>query len=147
MALSRLISATLVLGACLAGGGCSSFNAAWRQSAFSEPKEELQGRWQGVWKSQATGHTDKLRCLIAKMQDGTYSARFHAKYKKVLSFGYTVPLKAEREDGTWKFEGQADLGWLAGGVYRYEGSATGTNFFSTYTSKYDHGTFEMLKNQ
>ena len=38
-----------------------------------------------------------------------------------------------------------NLGWLAGGVYHYEGRADATNFFSTYTSKYDHGTFQMTR--
>jgi hypothetical protein len=123
--------------------GCSSFNREWQQNSFSAPTEDIQGRWQGTWASEATGHTDKLRCIISKKTDGTFQAWFHAKYKKVLSFGYTVPLKVELVDRAWKFQGEADLGWLAGGVYHYKGSAGGTNFTLTYESKYDHGTFEM----
>ncbi len=33
----------------------------------------------------------------------------------------------------------------SGGVYHYDGDATPTNFFSTYKSKYDHGTFQMTR--
>ena len=60
-----------------------------------------------------------------------------------FSFGYSVPLQVRRTNDTYQFLGEANLGWLAGGLYHYEGSATGTNFFSTYRCKYDHGTFQM----
>ena len=33
----------------------------------------------------------------------------------------------------------------AGGLYTYKGRATATNFFSTYSCKYDHGIFEMTR--
>jgi hypothetical protein len=58
---------------------------------------------------------------------------------------YTVPLSVEPQDSGSRFRGEADLGWLAGGVYRYEGHATATNFFSTYECKYDGGTFRMTR--
>jgi len=47
----------------------------------------------------------------------------------------------------WQFQGDENLGWLAGGVYHYEGRVSPTNFHSTYRSKYDHGTFEMGRPQ
>ncbi|HVV72006.1 MAG TPA: hypothetical protein VHI52_10985 [Verrucomicrobiae bacterium] len=92
-----------------------------------------------------SGHTDQLRCIIGKGQDGTYRARFKATYRKVLSFSYTVPLKVEQAGPGYQFRGEADLGWLAGGLYRYAGSADSSNFNSTYSCKYDHGTFQMKK--
>ena len=45
----------------------------------------------------------------------------------------------------YRFEGQADLGSLAGGLYHYEGYATLTNFYSTYRAQYDFGTFQMTR--
>jgi len=108
----------------------------------------MAGRWEGTWLSDRNGHNDQLRAVIATGSNGVYSTRFHAKYKIGIfrfSFGYTVPLQVERTNDTYRFQSEADLGWLAGGVYRYEGSATGTNFFSTYRSKYDHGTFQMTR--
>ena len=47
------------------------------------------------------------------------------------------PAEAER------FRGSADLGKLAGGIYHYEATITPTHFHSTYTNRYDHGTFRM----
>lgn len=142
---------TMVLSQLLVAG-CSSVNKdfenAWSNAAHQPASSgDLQGRWQGVWASDVTGHTDQLRCIVTKKADGTCQARFHAKYHHVLSFGYTVPLKVQpaAPAGMCKFSGAADLGWLAGGEYHYEGEADGTNFFSIYRCKYDHGTFQMTR--
>jgi hypothetical protein len=54
-----------------------------------------------------------------------------------------VPLTVTASNQLWHFQGAANLGFMAGGVYRYEGTATPSRFHSTYTSKYDHGTFDM----
>ena len=108
------------------------------------PANDIQGRWQGTWVSEANAHTGRLRCLVTKLEDGKYQARYHAKYRKILGFGYTAVLDTTQADGSFKFTGEADLGW-AGGVYHYEGKANGTNFYSTYQSKYDHGIFQMSR--
>ncbi|GEM_PF-304797 len=126
--------------------GCSSFEHDWQKTAQSPaPTDGLQGRWDGTWLSDANGHDGRLRCIVTRKPDGSYRARFHAVYRKVLTFGYTVPLNVTPADGIYGFSGQADLHWYAGGIYHYDGHADGTNFFSTYRSKYDHGTFQMKR--
>jgi hypothetical protein len=128
----------------LVTGGCTSFSYDWEKAARQNPSpDDLQGRWQGTWVSEVNGHTDSLRCVVTKQSDGNYRARFLARYHKVLSFGYTVPLKVQVAEGKFTFSGDANLGWLKGGVYHYEGHADATNYFSTYNCKYDHGTFQM----
>ena len=82
---------------------------------------------------------------MTKLSEGQYEARFHAKYRKVLSFGYTATLVGSKTNGTFYFSGEADLGKLAGGVYRYKGEVSATNFFSTYRCKYDHGIFQLKR--
>jgi hypothetical protein len=130
----------------LAGFGCSSFNRDWKKAAVtSTPASGLNGRWEGTWRSAVNGHNGKLRALITETGPGKYSARFHAKYQKILSFGYTVPLQVAQTDSGFTFRGEADLGSLAGGLYRYEGHADDTNFTSTYSCKYDHGHFQMRR--
>jgi len=129
----------------LLGVSCSSFNREW-QKAGRVPLSTsgLEGRWEGQWISDVNGHRGSLRCIVTK--DGEfYKARFHAKYRKILSFGYTVPLIADAAQNGYRFSGEADLGSLAGGVYHYDGHAAATNFFSTYSCKYDHGTFQMQR--
>lgn len=125
--------------------GCSSFNREWRKAGKSPMAVSgLEGRWEGEWISEVNGHHGRLRCIIHKTGE-VYQARFHAKYRKILSFGYTVQLHTEPVENGCKFHGEADLGALVGGLYRYDGHADATNFFSTYSCKYDHGTFRMQR--
>lgn len=126
--------------------GCSTFNRDWKKAAEKPAAaNSIEGRWDGTWLSDKNGHTGRLRCLLSRETDARYQARFRASYWKVFRFGYTVALEFEQHDGAWSLTGDEDLGKLAGGVYHYEGHATPTNFFSTYRSKYDHGTFQMRR--
>ncbi|MBI3853796.1 MAG: hypothetical protein HY298_26525 [Verrucomicrobia bacterium] len=139
---SVLIVETLLLA--LLSGGCA-FSRAWNAAATTAtPTADIQGRWRGTWASEVSAHTGKLRCIITKQDDGKYQARYHANYRKILSFSYTVTLDATYTNGIYKFSGDADLGW-AGGVYHYAGQANTTNFYSTYQSRNDHGIFQMRR--
>ena len=127
-------------------GGCASFQKEWDGARASQnPPSDLQGLWQGTWRSEASGHHDSLQCIITRKDDRTVDARFHAKYHTVFTFNYTVPLTVQTTNGVSRFQGAANLGWLAGGMYHYDGTASATNFSSTYTSKHDHGVFEMTR--
>src|SRR5687768_338166 len=92
----------------LLASGCSSFERQWKKTVQAPtPADGLTGAWEGRWLSHANGHNDKLRCLVTSdPQKGTH-ARFHAKYKKIFSFGYTVPLEARQETNRWIFKGEA----------------------------------------
>ena len=126
--------------------GCATFRHDWNRAvSYPPPAADLQGPWQGVWASEVNGHNDQLRCVVTKKQDGLYRARFQARYRKVLTFGYTVSLRTAGAGEALKFQGDANLGWYAGGRYHYEGHADATNFFATYSCKYDHGTFRMAR--
>jgi len=132
----------------LVAAGCSNFESAWRQAGQTVyPTNTIAGQWEGSWRSEVTGHHDQLRCWIAQQTNDIFSARFHAQYRKLFrfSFSYTVPLTVQLKEREFQFEGEAGLGWYAGGTYRYRGLATPTNFFSTYQSKYDHGTFQRTR--
>lgn len=125
--------------------GCSTFDRDWKRAATA-PAPGMSGRWTGHWHSDVNGHNDELRCIITPLADGHLSARYHARYKRGIfrfSFGYTVPLVVTNFNGRYDFSGESNLGWYAGGIYRYRGSASATNFTSAYDSKYDRGTFEM----
>lgn len=124
--------------------GCSSFNRDWRKAAHQPvAPDAIEGRWEGSWISDVNGHSGKLRCLLTREEADRYRAHFRATYWKVLRFSYAVPLEFHAHDTGWEFNGEANLGKLAGGVYYYEGRASLTNLHSTYHSKYDHGRFEL----
>ena len=136
----KLAAALHILLAILLTGCCCGFNREWKRAAVQPvDTNSLAGRWEGLWMSDRNGHNGKLRCLI----NTNGEARFHARYWKVLTFGYTLPLQVQRSNDVFRFVGEADLGKLAGGVYRCDGTASGTNFHSAYRSKYDHGYFKM----
>jgi hypothetical protein len=140
----RLALLALMPAVVLMSASCSNFNREWRKLGRNpDSPTDLEGRWEGHWISEVNHHHGRLRCILSKDGD-VYRARFHAKYLKILGFGYTVVLKAESSDNDYKFRGEADLG-VMGGIYLYEGHADATNFFSTYSNKYDHGTFQMRK--
>ncbi len=141
-ALVRLLCIALVV----AASGCSTFERDWRLFEDITPEPgSVEGRWEGRWKSDHNGHNGKLRCVMLRTETNTYLARFHAKYQGILSFGYTVPLEMRVERGAFRFTGSADLGALAGGLYTYEGTASPTNFLSTYRCPSDWGTFRMTR--
>ena len=128
-------------------GGCSSFNREWKRAATPSPTNAMTGRWEGTWHSDVNDHSGLLRCLVTPLTNGVYQARFYAKYKRgiTFSFSYTAPLTVRRNKEVFQFEGEANLGWYAGGRYEYQGHADGMDFFSTYRSKHDHGTFRMKR--
>ena len=132
--------------ACLLLCGCSTFNRDWRKLADSNHSTStLEGRWDGRWISNENGHNGRLRAIVSEQDDGGYEARYRATYAKIFRFEYTADLVATESDGRFEFNGSADLGKMAGGLYEYEGHAVSNQFFSTYDSKYDHGTFEMTR--
>ena len=128
--------------------GCSSFHRDWKKSAASAPPDRITGRWEGRWQSEVNEHNGRLRCLVTGGTNDVYAARFYAEYTLgfiPLRFGYTVPMRVQPRDGGFEFASNADLGWYAGGLYRYRGMVTPTNFFATYDSKHDRGTFKMTR--
>lgn len=126
--------------------GCS-FEREWRAaSQYSYPEQELAGCWEGTWQSDYNGHNGGLRAIITKQGDGYYDAHFHATYAVLIPYEFRLPLLVTDDGKAYALEGEADLGWLAGGLYTYNGSATGTDFLAAYCAENkDHGTFTMQK--
>jgi len=134
----------LLAGLLMSSAGCCSFNRDWKaQMKKAVPENEIEGPWDGSWLSETKGHHGRLRGLLTRQTEDQYRARFHAKFWKIFSFGYTVPLTATKTNEAYHMRGDADLGWWAGGAYHYEADANPTNFIATYRSKGDHGTFQM----
>jgi hypothetical protein len=146
----RFVKVLVLLSMPLCLCSCSTFNYEWRRAARTPiPTDDISGAWEGHWVSRVTGHNDRLRALISQVNTNHYDVKFHAAYKSetfkfiTVHFGYTVRMETSPSTNGTAFQGSDDLGALAGGVYTYSGYANATNFFSTYDSKHDHGTFEM----
>ena len=162
---------TLAILLALAGGGCA-FDRDWKRLAAAVPSDQavgvgvgaaeaavpdpLAGRWEGTWTSETTNHSGKLRAIVTPAGDDAYRARFDATYFGLMRFGYAMTLTATPpEDGggggggdagsVTRFTGEENLGWLAGGVYRYDGTTDGHTFDCAYESKHDRGRFQMTR--
>jgi hypothetical protein len=109
------------------------------------PAQDIQGRWRGQWIGEVNGHTGQLRAILTPLEPGRYRAGFHATHSKFLRACYRVMLSVREENGRFVMEGEADLGQLAGGVYRYQGKAIPTEFNCTYRCEFDCGTFRMSR--
>ena len=149
-AITRFI--ILILSCCICSlfAGCSTFQHDWdglvqNPGVETSVKTGLAGQWEGTWLSDANGHGGGLRCIIAPDESGTLIARYHATYGGFLTFEYDMPMSVQKDGDTYRFAAEADLGWLAGGLYEYEGTVVGDEFNSTYRSKGDHGTFRMQR--
>ena len=136
----------LSFGLVLLGLGCSTFDRDWDANTNTGG---IEGRWVGRWHSDHNQHNDVLRCLITREEGSIYSTRFHAKYKLLgflpISFGYGLNMTVTEDNGQYQFQGQADLGKLAGGLYRYTGSGTTNQLQFNYRSPKDHGTFNLQR--
>lgn len=125
--------------------GCSSFNRDWKKLDNHLPERSIEGPWTGVWQSERNNHMGRLRCILTRQNESKYLARFEAKFLKILTSHYAVPLSVTPRENEWEFSGTKNLGWYAGGRYNYRGSITTTNFVSTYRCKGDYGTFRMSR--
>jgi hypothetical protein len=130
----------------LGAAGCCSFEREWRAAACCVSSgDSLEGLWKGTWRSCKNDHTGPLRAIITRCDDGLYRARFHAVFWGVLPFEFSLTMTSARADGVEQFQGQADLGPLAGGVYTYSGQADPCQFDATYCARSDHGLFMMRR--
>ncbi len=133
-------------------GGCT-FDRQWRQLVreqmslpATQHSDPLAGRWEGTWVSDRSGHSGSLRAIIAPTGETTYHVDFDAMFFAVLRAGYSLELTTTpATNGATSFRGEKDLGRLAGGVYRYAGSADGRAFNATYESGADNGRFQMTR--
>ena len=127
--------------------GCSSFDRDFEKATSAlHPAETIAGAWEGRWQSDNGHGCGELLCILTPRADGEYEARFKATYWGILKASYTVTLRGAGHDGkTLLLAGEEDLGWLAGGKYKYQGRVTPSDFTCSYESKYDHGMFTLTR--
>lgn len=133
--------------ALLLGVGCSAFNRDWKV-AGEESFTGIEGRWTGHWKSDHNQHNGSMRTIIRRKEGDIYHTQFHAKYKVwiiTVGYGYEMNMTVTNEGPNYEFTGEADLGKVAGGVYRYQGSGTTNQITIRFRSPKDHGTFRLQR--
>lgn len=125
--------------------GCGGFDKEFKALASQPPPNDVSGAWIGTWQNTNNSHGGDLYAIVVEASPGVYFTSFKATYGKFMTFKTHATLRGTTRGGTAHFQGEEDLGWLAGGVYTYDGYATPQEFFSTYTSKNDEGTYTMRR--
>jgi hypothetical protein len=128
--------------------GCA-FEREWQAAqSYAYPEHELAGCWDGSWQNASSGRHGDLRAIITKEGAGAYHAQFKATYAIGIPFEFDIPLLVTDDGSVYTFESEADLGWLAGGLYSYQGMASGMDFDASFRVSNGHqGTFTMQKLQ
>lgn len=120
--------------------GCTSFETQWRDAtAPSGLPGDLTGSWTGTWQNTNNDHGGALRALVTRINETNYSARFHATWGS-HSGSFRTKLKGRQEGDEFAFEGRKRI---MGFLITTRGRANATNFFSTYESRFDNGTFTL----
>lgn len=144
--LRMAVHAVFVMGIIPLLTGCCTFERDWNSAqSYANSGDDIAGCWEGTWQSDVDGHHGKLRAIITRQGESYYQAHFKATYAKIVPFSFDVPLTVTNDTGLLLFEGQADLGFLAGGTYTYTGQATPSDFTASYCAQKDQGTFTMSR--
>jgi len=122
---------------------CSTFEQDWKASG-PEPESyyTLTGRWEGRWTCDQTGHEGDLRCIVTHLRRNHYELRYWASWS-VFESEYTMSMTVDWRRGAFEFTGAKDLGFWFGGLCRFEGRATPTEFVTSYESESNQGQFLM----
>jgi hypothetical protein len=123
---------------------CRDFQVLWDQSV-PLGAAGIGGCWEGEWISAANGHRGRLRCVLQPIEPAVWRMFFRGEYSKVFRACYSTEFHVVPAAGSWTFSGGSDLGALAGGAYRYEGSATLEALTCHYRSARDHGEFRLRR--
>jgi hypothetical protein len=125
--------------------GCSSFESEYSKAAATTlPADSIEGPWVGRWESQAGHGNGPLRAMVSKTGPDIYFARFRAGYWGVFEAGEETLLRVKSTNPV-KATGESDLGYIKGGMYKYEATVTPTKFDATYQSAGDRGIFTLTR--
>ena len=122
--------------------GCTSFEKKW-QTARQQPLPagDITGTWTGTWQNTNNAHGGALRALVTQVNPTNYAVRFHAVWG-THSGSFKTELIGQSEGDEFVFVGHKRI---LGFLITTRGHANATNFFSTYESRFDTGTFTLKR--
>lgn len=129
--------------------GCtplSGYRLQFRDAqSWCVPPETMVGAWEGYWESEVSGHRGALKAVINQRTDGSYEADFHARFFKLFTAQYSLPLHAWNEEGVVHFRGTSDLGMIKSRPYTAVGWANECQLIANYCTEGDHGRFVLCR--
>lgn len=134
--------------------GCETFDDRWDAAAKSyypatnkAGRPSLAGRWSGTWDSSEDDHEGTVKAIIVPLDEnaGTYQAEFHATYAGIFWAEYEVPFETKYQDGKLTVTGEADLGWMSGGKFVYDGIVDRRFFWLNYDASGHKGKMVLQR--
>lgn len=122
--------------------GCSSFDADWK-AASAAKSGGISGRWVGTWQNTNNTHGGVLKALITPDGTNEFAARFYAEWGS-HSGSFKTTLRGHFENDTFVFESSKRI---MGFKITTAGHATYEDFFATYSSRFDNGTFTLKRQE
>jgi|GEM_PF-2836801 len=114
--------------------GCA-FERQWQSARqFNSLEYELAGCWEGTWQSDVSRRQGSIRAIITRQGQNCYHAHFRTSCVSVIPVEFEMPLYVSDEGTVYSFEGEQDLGRLAGGVFICSGQASGCDLSADYLS-------------
>ena len=143
--MKNLTLAIALLGTLLLTSCGTAFRRQW--SSAPTPPSGIEGRWEGTWHSEGTGHRGTLRCIVgpALNQEGDHLFAYRATWGSFLSGTFKANHRVTAGKTDLRFTGKHELASWAGGTYQYDGTVRKGQFEATYRCEKDHGTFSMKR--
>jgi len=127
--------------------GCSHFDKRWAEAVAKPPDHPIMGAWEGSWRSDANGHSGKLRLIVtpdpASPAGDRAAFTYRASWAALNGTFETKQPLVLKPDGRWTSEGEWELPAWAGGMYRYQMQGSRDTVLATFRAKRDHGTFSF----
>lgn len=125
--------------------GCAGFDQQYEQQLSAAPAAPA-GAWTGAWASAKTKHSGAVRAVIVPAESPQrYDATFQATWGWLFRSEVQVTLVEVPTSAGVLLKGDKDLGFLAGGVHRFNGMVTGDQLVATYQSDSDRGKLTLMR--
>ena len=103
------------------------------------------GKWAGAWNDIGTGHHGPLHAKIVRVDECTYRATFHGRFRKAIPFIYALDLRVTGQDGEHLVLAGTLKMPLTGQVMQLTARVSACDFDADFCSEKYHGKFERTR--
>jgi len=111
----------------------------------AEDKLDLEGKWNGTWRSEVSDHKGPLKAKFEVLDETKVRAKFSGRFFKIIPFRFDVVLDVVgSKEGVTTLKGSQDLGRTLG-KYDYTAKYSKGKFVAEYATDKDKGIFEVSR--
>ena len=121
------------------------FALSFAGAARAQQPADAAGKWAGTWNDTGTGHHGPLHAKIVRVDDCTYHATFHGRFRKVVPFIYALDLRVAGRDGDHVILTGSLKMPLTGQVMELTARVSACDFDADFCSEKYRGKFELTR--